>query len=299
MKRSLTALLLTTIPLLPLSLEAEAGTIAPDLTFPDFGSNAEVSFSDFEGEILFLEFFAWWCPFCVTAARDITTELIPVLDANDGRNIHGVPVRHVAISISASGNVGRVQNFVNTYNLTDVWDDDSRNNMVQLGGSRSGQPFFAIVNGVSDSPTHAQWEIVYTRDGYLTTSQPIQDFLDVLDSIEPGAPGNSDDPMTLESPWAAFTLQGGAKNTAEFGETGIGWLEDDRYPFVFSYSFAQESNEAGWLYILPETAALDGKLAYHFASENWLWMHNNFGGWFYRYPTPAEPNNGWERLPGF
>lgn len=58
----------------------DVGNIAPDFTLKDAEGN-DVSLSDFRGKIVFLNFWASWCPFCVNEMPDIQRA---VDDAGDG-----------------------------------------------------------------------------------------------------------------------------------------------------------------------------------------------------------------------
>ena len=61
----------------------------PDGTVAPVGST--VRLSDFAGRIVFLEWFAVWCPYCVAAAPQVKTGIVDYYTARNG-NPYGVPV---------------------------------------------------------------------------------------------------------------------------------------------------------------------------------------------------------------
>jgi thiol-disulfide isomerase/thioredoxin len=49
----------------------ERGDIVENFTLTNRETGEPVSLYDLEGKIIFLEWFAWWCPFCEAAANDV------------------------------------------------------------------------------------------------------------------------------------------------------------------------------------------------------------------------------------
>lgn len=86
-----------------------------------------------------------------------------------------------------SGQPIQTQNFIDTYSLGTVLNDFNREFSNRFHAS--GQPIFAIINGLKDSSSHRQWELLYSRNGYGDLSQPIETFREVLDRVEPVAGG--------------------------------------------------------------------------------------------------------------
>ncbi len=58
---------------------------------------ATVRLSDFAGRVVFLEWFAVWCPYCVAAALQVETGMVDWYAARGG-NPYGVPVLHIAVN---------------------------------------------------------------------------------------------------------------------------------------------------------------------------------------------------------
>ncbi|MDP3073202.1 MAG: redoxin domain-containing protein [Opitutaceae bacterium] len=161
-----------------------AGDIVQNFTLTDRATGRPVSLADFSGKIVFLEWFAWWCPFCQAAAPQVRSGIVDYYTARGG-NPAGVPVLHVALNLQA-GQEAQTQQFINAYGVGQTLNDFSRTiaNRFQTGG----QPIFAIVNGVAGSASHRQWELVFSQLGYGSTQAPITDFRRAIDSVRAAAP---------------------------------------------------------------------------------------------------------------
>lgn len=98
-------------------------------------------------------------------------------------NAFGVPVVHIAINLQA-GQDAQTDNFVRQAGFTIVGNDVDR----QLASrfQRSGQPIFAIINGVANSPNAQQWELLLNQSGYGTLRHPIDSFRAIIDQVKPG-----------------------------------------------------------------------------------------------------------------
>lgn len=155
------------------------GDIVENFTLIDRATNQEVSLYDLEGQVVFLEWFAHWCPFCQAAAQQVLDGV--VRHYGSAGNPNGVKVKHVALNLQGSAET-QTQAFVDRYQLGLVLNDFDAAvaNRFQSGG----QPIFAIINGVKDSTSHQQWELVYSLLGYASTNQPIQTFRERINSIE-------------------------------------------------------------------------------------------------------------------
>ena len=198
-------LLVATLLLVPAIAHAQqryqVGDIVENFTLIDRATNEEVSLYDFEGKIVFLEWFAHWCPFCQAAAADIGPGIVDYY--NDlGGTPNGVEVKHISLNLQ-SGAEPQTQNFANFYNLGLILNDFNRTvaNRFQSGG----QPIFAIINGVADSPSHQQWELLYTALGYGELSAPIDTFRIAINSVQAAA----GDPPTIVSHPQSQTIESG------------------------------------------------------------------------------------------
>ena len=184
MSRFIKNFLLTTLLTSAFSnLEAQryqVGDIVENFTLTNRETNQPVSLYDLEGKVIFLEWFAYWCPFCKAAAGAIGPGLIDYYGSRNG-NADGVEFMHVALNLQG-GAESPTQNFINFYQLPFVLNDFNRAvaNRFQSGG----QPIFAIINGVKNSASHEQWELVYSHLGYGDLTAPITEFRNVINSVK-------------------------------------------------------------------------------------------------------------------
>lgn len=177
------------------------GDILENFTLTDRATRQPVQLADFAGKIVFLEWFAWWCPFCQAAAPQVDAGITRWY-AERGGNPAGLPVMHVAVNLQG-GQEAQTSNFVVRAAFGLVLEDFNRAlaNRFQSGG----QPIFAIINGVTNSPSHRPWELLLHQDGYGTRdfSLSIAAFRAVMDAVQ--APLPPPEPPVL----------GGATRTAE------------------------------------------------------------------------------------
>lgn len=183
--RWLGAWLLLTLPLPSASAQFyRAGDIVEEFVLTDRDTRGPVSLSQFAGKILFLEWFAWWCPFCQAAAPQVESGIVQYYADREG-NPDGIPVEHVAVNLQA-GQDAQTENFINHAGFTQVLEDVDR--AVARRFQSGGQPIFAIINGVADSPSHRQWELLLHQNGYGTTTSPIERFRAAIDAVKAPAP---------------------------------------------------------------------------------------------------------------
>ena len=160
------------------------GDTVQNFTLTDRATGRAVSLADFAGKIVFLEWFAWWCPFCQAAAPQVRSGIVDYYSARGG-NPAGLPVLHVAVNLQG-GQEPQTQQFVSAYGLGQTLNDFNRTvaDRFQTGG----QPIFAIINGVAGSGSHRQWELVFSQLGYGSTQAPIADFRRAIDGVRAAAP---------------------------------------------------------------------------------------------------------------
>ncbi|MGK0237462.1 MAG: thiol-disulfide isomerase/thioredoxin [Candidatus Pelagisphaera sp.] len=182
--RYLIILFFTTLAIASASAQRyQVGDIVENFTLINRATNQEVSLYDMEGKVIFLEWFAHWCPFCQAAAGDIGSGIVDYY--NDlGATDNGVEVMHVGLNLQG-GAESQTQGFVNFYGIQTVLNDFDR--AVSNRFQPSNQPIFAIINGVANSSSHQQWELLYTELGYGDLTAPIATFRAAINSVQAAA----------------------------------------------------------------------------------------------------------------
>ncbi|MEO7598726.1 MAG: redoxin domain-containing protein [Opitutus sp.] len=182
------------------------GDTVQNFTLTDRATGREVTLEDFAGKIVFLEWFAWWCPFCQAAAPQVRQGIVDYYKERGG-NPAGVPVLHVALNLQ-SGQETETQQFIDAYRVGQTLNDFDRTLANRF--QSTGQPIFAIINGVAGSASHRQWELVFTQLGYGSTQAPITDFRQAIDSVKAAAVVTPPNPTP--SPTGAPVLVSGPRD---------------------------------------------------------------------------------------
>lgn len=158
-----------------------------------------VRLSDLAGRIIFLEWFAVWCPFCVAAAPQVENGIVDYYNRRGG-NPNGVPVLHIAVNQEPRSNYqASTDTFIRQQGFEHVVNDydATGTNRVRFRFQNSGQPIFAVINGVTNSPSHKPWELLVNHLGYGQTdfSQLIVAWRGLINKVQP-AP----EPLLLRAP---------------------------------------------------------------------------------------------------
>lgn len=118
-------------------------------------------------------------------------------------NQAGIPVVHIAINLQA-GQDAQTDNFIRQAGFTTVANDVERRLARRF--QASGQPIFAIINGVANSPSHRQWELLLNQSGYGTTRHPIDTFRSLIDQVK--APPAVVAPTIMSQPQSVTVVAG-------------------------------------------------------------------------------------------
>ena len=244
------------LPGIPLNAQPfPEGAVSSDFSLKDRRTGETVSLSDFEGQIIVLDFFAYWCAPCAFSSPDIEQKIQRFYE-DQGGNANGVPVQVLAVNIEV-GNPEKTDDFIETTELALVVDDTEAVAW-SLYNQVDGIPLFVVINGVDNSPSHEQWEVMHNAPSY-----PGADFLQgIIDSTAAAEPPA--DPIEEASdlgenwrwipwfgsfnveklPWIFHESHGwmylgeGNLNTGQFifdATLGWIWFDQRRYPKLFSF----------------------------------------------------------------
>ena len=173
------------------TMSARRAFTRPDGTTVPIGG--AVNLRDFAGRIVFLEWFAVWCPYCVAAAPQVKSDIVDYYAARGG-NPSGVPILHIAANQEAnSGYQAQTDSFVTQQGFNPVANDYGPGlgtNRVRFMFQNSGQPIFVVINGVTNSPTHQPWQLLVNHLGYGQTDfhTTLAGFRSVIDTVQSPAP---------------------------------------------------------------------------------------------------------------
>jgi hypothetical protein len=137
---------------------------ATNFTIVNHATGQPLSLYDYQGNVVVLDFWAYWCEFCQEAALDMEPNITEYY-RNAGGNTNGVPVQVISINIDCSCSSCE-SNYIYTYGLELVADDCNWVAYNQF--TNGGIPQFAVINGTTNSVNYTPWQILSTPLGYLT-----------------------------------------------------------------------------------------------------------------------------------
>lgn len=168
------------------------GDVVNNFSYVNRATGQPVNLTDYAGKIVVIEWFAYWCPFCRSAAPEIEREVIQYYK-NRGGTAEGVPVVKLGCNVQpdTGGHKAQTDAFIAAHGFPVVINDTSPARALQARfTSTSGQPSFAIINGVAEAADRntglpiKQWELLYSRFGYGSTGQPITQFRSAIDRVK-------------------------------------------------------------------------------------------------------------------
>ena len=167
----------------------QVGDVVADFPLTQRNTGATETFnalSDFEGKIIFLEFFYYWCPYCQQAAIDIDRDIVKHYATQNGTPA-GLEVVHIGVNLQAGADAS-TDAFIQNAGFHLVADDTTAaaRNLFHT----SGFPVFVIINGVKNSPSHQQWQVLYSENAYHSSADTIA-FRQTIDAVQkPIAPAS-------------------------------------------------------------------------------------------------------------
>ena len=155
----------------------------PDFTLPKWQSAEKVSLADFAGQIVVLDFFAYWCVPCRRASQEVEQGLQQYYTGKKG-NPHGVPVRVLSINIEQA-RPQLTAEFIRQAGLEFVLNDTNAALLEKFGGV--GTPFFVIIDATRATPEAPDFELLYKAAGFEGTKK----LRAIIDRIKPPPNGRA------------------------------------------------------------------------------------------------------------
>lgn len=198
----------------------EVGEIAANFTIQQHNSSAPLRLSDYAGSVILLDYFAYWCPYCRAQSPQIESAINEFYKARNG-NSNGVPVTVITVSFDGS-NPSYTDQLIAQFGLDIVADDFSLVSYNEFGVVQ--QPFYVIINGVTNSTSHPAWQVLHRQNSYGGNVAPTNTLRGVIEQVQAGPPL-----ITNFQPAAAggfeMTIPGqlGRTNRVEFSTDLTNW----------------------------------------------------------------------------
>ena len=157
--------------------QAAATNMAPAFELPRWESGEKVKLSDLSGEIVVLDFFAYWCAPCKRASAEVEAGIQKYYAGKKG-NAHGVPVRVVSVNIEKD-NPKLTAQFIKQTGAEFVLNDFDGTVLGELGGAAT--PFLVILDGTHATKDTPDFRVLYQNAGFEGTKRLRQ----VIDAIKP------------------------------------------------------------------------------------------------------------------
>jgi len=135
---------------------------APDFQLPRHDTGETIRLSDFAGQIVVLDFFAYWCAPCRVASHALEAEIQKFYSARHG-NPKGIPIRVVSINIEKE-HPDLTHQFISNTGASLVLDDFSGAVLKQFGAT--GIPYLAIIDASQSLSGSPAFKVVYAHAGF-------------------------------------------------------------------------------------------------------------------------------------
>ena len=192
---------------------------ASDFNLPRWKTGESVKLSDFAGQIVVLDFFAFWCVPCERASRELESGLQKYYASRRG-NAYGIPVHVLSVNIEQDLPEQTAAYLRRTGASFVVNDEEAR--LLEMFGS-SGIPFLVIIDGTGSTPNKPAFTVVYRHAGF----EGVDRLRAIIDSLGSGSPGAQVSAERVADSADRFAATAGMPDTRKLEmETEFAWASD-------------------------------------------------------------------------
>ena len=200
-------------------------------------SNTTLRLHDFEGKIVFYTFFDVWCGKCQSGLAQTSAGIRHWYESRFNGTSNGIPVAFVVANMEPLAQwQAQADVFLRSTNVVRVGNDyvgsinhGIRNLFAPPNATNSDpRPLFLAINGLSNSPSHRQWEVLIADfsngGGAFDFTPALARWKAILDSVQAPRPvlaarRSPSGPLTL-----SFPAQRGRTNTLERTTDLVEWV---------------------------------------------------------------------------
>jgi thiol-disulfide isomerase/thioredoxin len=212
-----------------LVLSSAPAAQAPSFDLPRHSTGERVRLEEFAGQVLVLDFFAYWCVPCQRASKELETGVQQFYAARNGTP-RGLPVRVLSVNIERD-RPELTERFLRNTGASFVADDFSGSLLKQFGSA--GIPFLVVIDGSRSRPSAPRFEVVYEHAGF-----------EGLGKLRALIDGLGEDATDRAAPTPAPSLVAPTENTIEV-DNDFAWASD-LFLTDGGVKFSQRSGGTEW-----------------------------------------------------